>query len=68
MGFILSGMKLERYIELLKLNRSEAARQMMISRVQLTNVLNGRKNPGITFMRKAIEWSKGAVTLHDFMD
>ena len=61
-------MKLERYIELLKLNRSEAARQMKISRVQLTNVLNGKSRPGITFMRLAIKWSKGAVTLQDFME
>jgi predicted DNA-binding protein (UPF0251 family) len=55
-------------MDLLKIDRSKAAKQMGISRVHLTNVLNKRSKPGIVFIRAVTNWSRGAVTFHDFLE
>ena len=46
---------------------TKAARELGVSRVHLSHIINGRYNPGAALARRIEAWSRGAVLARELL-
>lgn len=66
--WIMDVMKFSKYIEIMKLTQSQAAKEIGISRQTLNYIINNKVQPESATIKKIISWSGGAVTFEDLIN
>ena len=59
--------RLDEYLFRIKVNKTEFAKQIGISRTHLTLISSGKRKPSPTLAKKIIEATKGLVTLSELL-
>jgi hypothetical protein len=65
MGINSFSMKLGTYIELKKISKTRAAKELQITRTYLYEILGNRMIPGRKLAQKISQWSQGDVRYED---
>ena len=58
-------MKLQTYLELKRIGKTRAAKELSITRTYLYEILGKRMIPGRKLAQKIVEWSEGDVRYED---
>jgi hypothetical protein len=61
-------MKLTTYLELKKIPKTRAAKQLKITRTYLYDIMRGRMGPGRKLAQRIIQWSDGDIRYEDLWE
>lgn len=61
-------MKITEYFELKKIDKTQAAKDLMITKAYLYEILGNRTVPGRILAQRIVKWSNGDIRFNDLWD